>query len=59
VTLPVIPVDGNPPVSVEDTVVELPILIGEVTAVVRVGVALLTTSANAVAVEVRWVASPL
>jgi hypothetical protein len=48
VTDPVIPVDGYPPVSVEDTVVELPILIGEETAVVIVGVALLTTNANAV-----------
>jgi hypothetical protein len=38
------PVDGNPPVNVEDTVVELPIVIGEVTAVVSVGVALFTVS---------------
>jgi hypothetical protein len=52
------PVDGYPPVNVDDTVVELPIVIGEVTAVVIVGVALFTVS-GAVADEVEWVASGL
>ena len=52
------PVDGNPPVNVEDIVVELPTVIGEVTAVVSVGVALFTVS-GAVPEEVLWVASGL
>ena len=52
------PVDGNPPVNVEDIVVELPTVIGEVAAVVSVGVALLTVT-GAVPEEVLWVASGL
>jgi len=58
VTEPVTPVDGNPPTNVEDTVVELPILIGEVAAVVRVGLALVTVT-GADAIDVAWVLSPL
>src|SRR5712692_2434648 len=52
------PVDGNPPVNVEDIVVELRTVIGELTEVVMVGVALLTVS-GAVAVDVAWLLSPL
>jgi hypothetical protein len=52
------PVDGNPPVNVEDIVVELPTVIGELTDVVMVGVALFTVS-GAVPEEVLWVASGL
>ena len=49
VTLPVTPVDGNPPVNVADMVAELPTVIGELTNVVMVGVALVTVT-GAVAV---------
>ncbi len=47
-TLPDTPVDGNPPDNVADRVVELPTVIGDVAMVARVGVALLTVSANSV-----------
>jgi hypothetical protein len=58
VTLPVTPVDGNPPVNVADKVAELPTAIGELTEVVMVAVALLTVT-GAVPEEVLWVASGL
>ena len=52
------PVDGNPPVSVEDMVAELPIVIGDATEVVMVGEALFTVT-GADPEEVLWVASGL
>jgi len=59
-TVPLTPVDGKPPTRVADRVVELPIVIGEVAAVVRdVMLILLTVTLAHVPVKTLLLASPL
>jgi len=56
----VTPVDGNPPVKVADAVVELPTVIGEVTAVVSdVMLVLFTVTLAHVPVNALLLVSPL
>jgi len=59
VTVPVTPVDGNPPTNVADTVVELPTVIGEVTAVVSEMPGGLTVTVAQVPVNELLLVSPL
>jgi hypothetical protein len=58
VTEPVTPVDGNPPVRVAETVVDPPTVIGEVAAVVIVGVCLLTVTVTQLPVATLLLVSP-
>jgi hypothetical protein len=59
-TVPVTPVDGNPPTKVADRVAELPTVIGEEAAVVReVMLVLLTVTVAHVPVKTLLLASPL
>ncbi len=60
VTVPVTPVDGNPPTRVADRVVEVPTLIGDVAAVVSdVMLVLFTVTLAHVPVNTLLFASPL
>ncbi len=60
VTVPVTPVDGNPPTRVADRVVALPTVIGEVAAVVsEVMLVLLTVTFAQVPVKALLFTSPL
>jgi hypothetical protein len=58
VTVPLTPVDGLPPVSVAETVVELPTMIGETTDVVSVILLVTVTLAHVPVAALLFVSPP-